>query len=172
MTHLTHRIRLALLSLTIIGMAHPCPAQAQQPAKETLAFKASYAGTYTSAAVGGPMPLIYADNRGTGSHDLLGDSASHDSFWMQTGAEGLPIFVPHGASTWSNAAGDALFLTWVAVIRPPTAQGTLPYEGAFIITGGSGRFTGATGSGSFTGRGEGTDKDFVTYQGVTVLPKR
>ena len=50
-----------------------------------------------------------------------------------------------------------------------TASCFLP--SAFIVTGGRGRFEGATGSGTFTGRAEGADKNTGTYQGVVSRPK-
>jgi hypothetical protein len=53
--------------------------------------------------------------------------------------------------------------------RPPNSS---TRQNIFAITGGAGRFADATGSGIFTGYGEGADKDFVSYQGVVVLPRK
>src|SRR5262245_1698697 len=57
-----------------------------------------------------------------------------------------------GPGTLTAANGDEVHLSWIAFYFPVTGPETdIPFTGAIIVDGGTGRFQGATGSASFTG---------------------
>ena len=54
-------------------------------------------------------------------------------------------FPGHGSVTITGANGDTLTFDYAGTLNPATGEGT----GTFLFTGGTGRFDGATGSGTF-----------------------
>jgi hypothetical protein len=131
--------------------AGPAPAQAQQPGDERVAFRAT---------VGGPVapffmlpfdpPIAVASNTATGESDLLGAVSFAVYGCVHFGADGLPKRETDGLGVFSAEGGDAIFLNFSGLIRA-TETGFLG-EQFFTITGGKGRFLGATGSGPWIGR--------------------
>jgi hypothetical protein len=67
--------------------------------------------------------------------------------------------------------GDALFLTFGGVIRYGASPGVNTAEIVFTITGGSGRFQGASGTGTFKDVVDTNKGTFTrTVEGAVVLP--
>jgi hypothetical protein len=87
------------------------------------------------------------------------------------GADGAFKTVTDGTGVMTGANGDALFISWSGFVRPTATSGIMG-DGAFIITGGQGRFVGATGSGTLV-----TNPDLVTnvvtftWDGIVSAPK-
>lgn len=63
----------------------------------------------------------------------------------------IPAGTLEGNSNWTTRNGDQFFATYVGTSTPPDMTGLLSYDATFTITGGTGRFKGA--SGSFEGGG-------------------
>jgi hypothetical protein len=139
-----YRFSLALTSLVLLSLAHPCPAGAQQPTRNMVALKASLTGPLTPRFV---IPLDPEIRLGTltaeGTSDLLGAVKFVEANTVQIGAEGKGISVTDGKGVLTAANGDALFITYSGLVLPSGTAAEL----AYVITGGRGRFVGATGSG-------------------------
>jgi len=123
----------ALAALALLGLAGPVAAGEQVP------FHGSYEGRFTQAPIPGtPTALVAA--RGTGEATMLG----HFSFdfpltvnvVLQTGS---------GTYTFTAANGDEVFADVVAQ-SSLLPNGLRHVVEIGIITGGTGRFAGATGS--------------------------
>lgn len=76
----------------------------------------------------------------------------------------IPEGTLEGNSTWTNRKGDQFFASYAGTSTQPDANGVLTYQVTFTITGGTGRFTAA--SGSFEGSGIG---DLAQGTGTTVV---
>ncbi|MEP6762500.1 MAG: hypothetical protein ABJA93_14190 [Sporichthyaceae bacterium] len=63
------------------------------------------------------------------------------------------ISLRDGRVTLVAANGDELHWTYSGTGTPPDASGDVVLSGTFVITGGTGRFSSATGGGSFEGVG-------------------
>lgn len=99
-------------------------------------------------------PVLPCIMSGTGESDLLGEFTYVDYHLAKYGADGQLNAVTDGVGVMTATNGDAIFLTWSGLIRP-TPMG-ITSEDVFIITGGRGRFLGASGSGVIN-----TEADFV-----------
>lgn len=72
-------------------------------------------------------------------------------------SEQTVVFNPDGSSTITNTStytapnGDQIFATFLGTGEPPDAAGNVCFEGTETYTGGTGRFTGATGSADIRG---------------------
>lgn len=72
-------------------------------------------------------------------------------------SEQTVVFNPDGSSTITNTStytapnGDQIFATFLGTVEPPDAAGNVCFEGTETYTGGTGRFTGATGSADIRG---------------------
>jgi hypothetical protein len=135
-------LSLALTSLVLLGLA--LPALAQQPSTNRVALKASLTGPLTPRFVIPLEPEIRLGNfTAEGTSDLLGAVKLIEANTVQMGTEGKGIAVTDGKGVMTAANGDALFLSYSGLVLP---SGTAA-DFAFVITGGRGRFVGATGSG-------------------------
>lgn len=72
-------------------------------------------------------------------------------------SEHTVVFNPDGSSTMTNTStytapnGDQIFATFLGTGDAPDAAGNVCFEGTETYTGGTGRFTGATGSADISG---------------------
>lgn len=134
--------RLALTALAALGLA--LPGVAQQPSTNRVALKASLSGPLTPRFV---IPLELEIRLGTftaeGTSELLGAVKFVEANTVQIGAEGKGISVTDGKGVLTAANGDALFISYSGLVLPSGTAAEL----AYVITGGRGRFLGATGSG-------------------------
>ena len=147
-----------MLAATIVVMAlaaMPAVAQEQRP------FSGTYRGT-----VGFTSPTTGAyQGSGTASH--LGNSTIVGTVQAVGPASSCSDgFAARHMITLTAANGDQLFLVVTddsCQVAPGVYEGTGTYE----ITGGTGRFAGATGSGTFDGRGDFNTGTFLqTFEGT------
>jgi hypothetical protein len=131
--------------LVIGGVSPPVNAAASRPFVADFAGQAVFTPTST--------PGIFA---GTGSG---AGSATHLGGFTIAVNEMLDVTSPSGEVVLQGRAivvaanGDELHWTYSGTGTPPSETGDVLITGTFTITGGSGRFTDATGQGSFEGVG-------------------
>ena len=96
---------------------------------------------------GSPNPLTFTQvGSGHGTH--LGRFQVVQSYCQASPT--APVFTA-GLGIFTAANGDQLFDSFEGHLLPPTGPNIVPFEGTFTFTGGTGRFSAATGSGTFTG---------------------
>ena len=114
-------------------------------------WKESYHSTGTiTADVRCPSPLLLESYQGGGTATHIGkyDIVNSHCLNPATGA------LTDGSFLKTAANGDQLFGTYVgsaSVIQPPAPNGIFGITGTVTFTGGTGRFTGATGTTAMTG---------------------
>jgi hypothetical protein len=116
-------------------------------------------------------PIVSQHLQLTGSAAPLGDITHVEYHIARVGADGAFKSVSEAAGVMSNANGDAVFLSYTGLVRP-TAAGGIMVESAFVITGGRGRFAGASGSGTLIANPD-LVKKVVTFawDGIVSAPK-
>lgn len=125
---------LALAVLVAMSLAGPTKAGDQVP------FKGTFAGDVTVTPLV-PPPSLRVDVEATGTSTHLGQFAL-----------GIPHIVDPrygtavGFYVLTAANGDTVFAEFTGLARPTAAPGILYIEETVTITGGTGRFAGATGS--------------------------
>jgi hypothetical protein len=103
----------------------------------------------------------------TGESEFLGAFAWIDHHVARFGVDGVPTAVT-GDDAFVASNGDAIYITFVGLLR----QGGLASESAFFVKGGSGRFSGAVGSGRQTAVVDPEKKEVTfTYDGL-ISPAR
>ena len=138
---------LALAVLVILGLTGPAAAQQQVP------FKGSFAGDVAVTPL--TPPFVQVDVDATGKATQLG-RFSLDIPHIVNRANGTAI----GIYEFTAANGDTLTATFSGKATTTAVPGVLYIEETAIITGGTGRFAGATGS--FT-----AERLFDTINGTT-----
>jgi hypothetical protein len=138
-------IGLALAALALF--AHPVPALAAAPIR--MPFKATTTTASDHFVIPLSTPLISARITGLGQADLLGTFkvVGHHFLHPDVSGSGGPEAITDGVQVFVTAAGDAIFITYSGLIRAGAAAGEITSEQVFTITGGQGRFVGATGGG-------------------------
>ena len=121
--------RIALvLALAVLGLAWPVSAV------QAGAFHAS--GTYAVTSVHGDV------FEGTQDGSARPGGPFSGTFSVKRTANGLRY---DGVATWDFSSGDTLTYTWHVDFDDETGL----YVGTYVITGGTGRLAGASGSGSY-----------------------
>jgi hypothetical protein len=126
---------LALVVLAVLGLAGPAPAGEQVP------FKGSFEGDVSVTPLAPPFVEVDVEAAGNATH--LGR---------------FTLDIPHvvnratrtamGSYEFTAANGDTVYAEFTGVATPTAVPGVLYIEETATITGGTGRFAGA--SGSFT----------------------
>jgi hypothetical protein len=148
MQRLTCQIRLTLAALALLGLAVPVGAQAPQ---DQVPFKVTGAGPTESFMIPvGPPILSWKDSIPTGDAPLLGQFTYVDHTIVHLGVDGKPVSCTDGIGAFTAANGDGIFLSFSGLIHPSPKPGLLLSEGIYTVTGGQGRFAGASGSGVVT----------------------
>jgi hypothetical protein len=171
MNRCTYRVSLALTVLAVLGLT--VAAVAQEPPTNLVPFMFTYVSTGDSITIPvnppvQPTRLLIA----SGQSDLLGSFTGIGHVINHLGADGTLVYTDGGVGVLTAANGDAVFFTHAGVARPPTTPGVVAVEARMTITGGKGRFVGATGSGILN-----TVIDFskrqatVTFEGMITAPK-
>jgi hypothetical protein len=131
-------------AVAAVGLAGPAAGAPPEPKP----FKASVKGKITSGLVIPLSPPISSahlvmkgDVPGLGAVDYVEEHTGN------VGVDGQPKTVTNARGAMTSASGDALFFTWSGFVRI-SATGEITGDGIFIITGGQGRFCGASGSGT------------------------
>ncbi|HEV3261660.1 MAG TPA: hypothetical protein VG013_32725 [Gemmataceae bacterium] len=127
------RITFALAALAVLGLAGPVAAGEQVP------FKGSLEGDVTVTPLA--PPFLSVDIEATGKATHLGRFALDIPHVVKV-ANGTAT----GSYEFTAANGDTLFADFTGTARPTATPGVLYIEETATITGGTGRFAGATGS--------------------------
>ena len=89
-----------------------------------------------------------------------------DDHEARLGLDGNPVFAK-GRGVLTGANGDSIFVEWVQIFGPPTPTGMLEGTGTFVVTGGTGKYYGASGSGSMHNQTDFATKQVTfTYDGM------
>jgi hypothetical protein len=140
--------------LTSLALAAMCFAVASKAAlaEDGAPFKASFAVAFASTPNTGTPPVTYC-----GGAPLLSVVEAHGDGYSTLGPLGFSLQKTaggglfHGCLTLTAANGDTLTATYDATATAPTnANHFTPANGTLTFTGGTGRFSGASGSAHFT----------------------
>ena len=125
-------------------------------------FKANFNTTLASS--GGENGIFTVDIIGVGNATHLGKSTQQSNSMLN--ATVIPWVQSGTQNAWTAANGDELFWSFSGTVNPPNEQGIITYSGSWDITGGSGRFKGVTGSGTYVGSASlVTNQGEITYDG-------
>jgi hypothetical protein len=107
-------------------------------------FQASFDAEFQSTVA---FPIVHVTVQGTGQAQLMGRSKA------VTENELVNLITGAGTATFTltGANGDTLVLEDTFETTPPDAGGAFTFGGTYEVVGGTGRFAGATGSGTVTG---------------------
>ena len=142
MTRKRHMLVVMLIAMGTIGIGANSASAADT---HQVPFKASYSGTaaFTSATT--------ALLTGTGIASHLGRSTNENHITVSGPASCSEGFANINIETLTAANGGTLVLTGDHDQACPTGPKTVHGTGDWIVTGGTGRFAGATGQGTFDG---------------------
>jgi hypothetical protein len=159
---------LALTALVGLGVAFTSAAYAQQKAQDTVPFKIVIASKSLKAdeyVLPFDPPLDVSKTTGTGSNALLGQVTYIDHLFAQLAPDGSAVW-GEAIGVMSGANGDAVFFAYKGAVLGD------PYRAGFVITGGKGRFRGASGNGIMTFTPGATVEDgLCSFEGVITAPK-
>jgi hypothetical protein len=133
----------ALLGLAVRG-------RAQQPPQDQVALKFTIAGLTDNYAIPVSPPILSWRDTAAGEAPPLGHVTYVDHTTVHLGVDGKPLSCTDGVAAFTSAIGDDLFITFSGLLRAGSTPDTIISEGAFTVTGGRGRLSGATGSGVIT----------------------
>ena len=133
MRHHSSAGSLALAILAVVGLAGPAPAGEQVP------FEGSFEGDVTVTPLAPPFVMVDVEATGKATH--LG-KFTLDIPHVVNRANGTAV----GSYEFTAANGDTLTADFTGKATPTATPGVLYIEEAATITGGTGRFAGATGS--------------------------
>ncbi|HJQ43901.1 MAG TPA: hypothetical protein VJ831_12505 [Jatrophihabitantaceae bacterium] len=144
---------------TLMALVVGVGAQAASAAT-SVPLKAFYSGTFTPTSTGFAVG-------GTGHATTLGNSSNQGTVVIQSQPNpSCPTtgFVVINDETLTAADGDQLTLSILDQPCPVTGEPGI-YDGVstYHVTGGTGRFAGASGQGWFDGRGDFTDPNHLTF---------
>jgi hypothetical protein len=158
----------ALTALVGLGVALASATHAQQQAQDTVPFKIVIASKTLEAdtyVLPFDPPMASSKSTGTGSNALLGQVTYIEHLFTQFAPDGSPVW-GDAIGAMSGANGDAVFFGYKGAILGD------PYKAGFVITGGKGRFKGASGNGIMTFTPGATVEDgLCSYEGVITAPK-
>jgi len=104
---------------------------------------------------------------------VLGSATDTGHYLLRLGVDGTPLSVTDGVYTSTGANGDAIHGTFSGLVRPSEKPGFVVFEGVGFVTGGRGRFVGATGHDLTRSEIElATGKGSYSWEGVISMPKR
>ncbi|MEE9270729.1 MAG: hypothetical protein V3V49_10765 [Candidatus Krumholzibacteria bacterium] len=111
-----------------------------------------------------PPPIVNVELNGEGFATYLGKSTFFGVLQADMG-------VTTGTIVFSAANGDELEIAAVGFTTPPDATGAQTFSGDWDVTGGSGRFKNATGSGMYDGSGNAfTGEGHIIFDGAISQP--
>lgn len=154
----------AAAAAAVAGLAPPARA-AQGP----VALNATVSGSLPPRFVIPLVPPIKLGNyTADGTSDLLGTVQYTEANTLHVGVDGKALSVTDGIGVLSAGNGDALFVSYSGLIT--NDQGTAA-DLRFTVSGGTGRFLGASGSGSIQCLIAADGKTFSrTFQGMIAVP--
>src|SRR5712664_1334923 len=154
------------LTLTVLGLLTVLSAFPAAFATHSTPVNGSGSGTFTDTS---PTTVLIT---GTGNYDHLGLTTLRFPSTI-TGQAACGGFMATEQDTYTGANGDSVFQTVHDTICPTTTPNAFTLTGSFTVTGGSGRFADASGSGtvqasitftsSTTGTFSGTQTGTISY---------
>jgi hypothetical protein len=162
------------LALTVVVLGQSVVLAAEEP-PQRVPFKATMTGEYRGLVIPLPAPMVSEQLTCKGQADLLGPVTSIEHYFVRFDVAGKLASVTDGIGVLTGANGDALFISYSGLAAGQVAPGEFGrQELAFTITGGQGRFAGATGSGVIKDALFFKDNAFSvtrTLEGVVSAPK-
>lgn len=128
------------LILSVLGLLTILSAFPAAFATHSTPFNGSGNGTFTDTS---PTTVLIT---GTGYYDHLGFTTLRFPSTI-TGTAACGGFTATEQDTYTGANGDSVFQTVNDTICPTSAPGAFHLTGSFTVTGGTGRFADASGSG-------------------------
>ena len=146
MLTVTHRILTTMIAAAAVATAAATPAVASPNTK----FRGQFAvvETITPDALCGGFRVSHT---GSGSATHLGKATWSATECVDLLANPGRAHVRDGRAVLTSANGDTLQLSYEADGALPDAAGNVHVTGPYEVTGGTGRFEGATGGGTLTG---------------------
>ena len=144
---------LTVLSIVMALSAFPAFATPSVP------FNGHGTGTFTDTS---PTTVLIT---GTGTYDHLGLTTLTFPT-MITGVAQCGGFTAVEQDTYTGANGDSVFQTVHDTICPTSTPGAFHLTGSFVVTGGTGRFAHASGSGSVDAAVTVTSQTSGTFSGT------
>jgi hypothetical protein len=171
MKRCTFRVSLALTVLAVLSLIAAAAAQQRPASLVPLTFAFRSTGNNFTIPVDPPVvsTRLFLTN---GQSDLLGPFRGIGHVINHLGPDGQLAYNDGGVVALTGANGDAIFYTYAGVVSPATTPSVRRLAQAATITGGTGRFAGATGSGILTiaidlSNGQATG----TFAGMITTPK-
>jgi hypothetical protein len=177
MKRLTYQISLALTILALLGLAHPCPVGAQQPPANQVPFKFSLVEIGEAFLLPFNPPMLSVHLTAAGEAVPLGQYTFAAHQFVRLGVRGEPVACTDGIGVLTGSGGDAIYITYSGLHHPMADPKVVGDEFTFVITGGSGRFAGASGSGTMLGEVRigggpgGKDQANLAVDGTISAPK-
>jgi hypothetical protein len=157
-------ISLALTTLLAVGLA--APLAAQQTPTDMVAFKVVSTVKQDDAAtyvIPLDPPLVSIKLVGGGDAAPIGKFTAIENPLVRQGVDGNGLWT-EAVGVFTGANGDAIFYQYKGVVPR--------FVAGFVITGGKGRFKGATGSGVMTFGPTANAGEFTcSFDGVISAPK-
>jgi hypothetical protein len=140
------------LALAILLAACALPLR-RVAAAEQVPLRGTYA---TSSIITVNFPFVHISTDGVGAVSHLGRTTLHGELDLLIGANTVT-----GTFTYTAANGDTLTGTISGFIPPPDPQGNVEFDSAVTFTGGTGHFSGASGSAVTHSLGQATGPNSV-----------
>jgi hypothetical protein len=170
MKRLTHSFHLAVATAAALLLA--APIGAEQAANDFVPFKVTGKGTFSGMMIPLSPPVFSTHVQLKGETSGLGAFTASEVHTGNAGVDGLFKSVTDGKGAMVGATGDALYFTWSGLLHT-SAKGEITGEGAFLITGGKGKYCGAAGSGSLTTHPNGATGELTfEWDGLIQMPPK
>ena len=147
------------LIISVLGLLTVLGAFPAAFATHSTPFNGRGSGTFTDTSL--TTVLI----TGTGYYDHLGFTTLRFPSTI-TGPAACGGFTATEQDTYTGASGDSVFQTVHDTICPTSTPGAFHLTGSFTVTGGTGRFTGASGSGTVSAAVTFTSATSGTFAGT------
>lgn len=159
---------LVLTGLAVLCLAVPAVAQAPQ---DQVPFKATVVSPFVDLfRIPVSPPIGDAHLTAKGEATLLGPVTLRSRATIHFGVDGRPVSLSNWVGALTADSGDALFISANGLVRA-TATG-FTNELGYTVTGGRGRFAGATGSGVSRAVGDlSKNETTVVFEGTISAPK-
>jgi hypothetical protein len=157
--------------LGLIGLAGPASAQ-QNLVQNLVPFKAAAVVTTDSVMIPLTPPIVATRvSYSSGQSDLLGPFTGIAHQINRLNTDGTRLSITDGTGAWTAANGDSIFVSYSGLYLPVTPE-QITFQKAIAITGGTGRFAGASGSGILNGVGDLVKRQTtMTFEGKITAPK-
>jgi hypothetical protein len=166
--------RWALAALVMVSLSATATAQAQAD-RNVVAWKGTFleGGSSTSFLLPVDPPIMVVTYTAKGNDSVLGSVTDTGYYLLRLGFDGTPLAVTNGVYTSIGANGDAIRGTFSGLVRPSEKPGFVISETVGFVTGGAGRFAGATGHDRSRIEVElATGKQAGGWEGVLTMPKQ